>query len=47
MSEILLYLEESVDLDQIPHSVASDLDLHSKQRTICPNTGKKIRCLKI
>ena len=31
-------MANSVDLDQMPHSVASDLGLHCLQWPICPNT---------
>ena len=31
-------MANSVDPDQMPHSVASDLGLHCLQRPICPNT---------
>ena len=32
-------MANSVDPDQMPHSVASDLGLHCLQRPICPNKG--------
>ena len=31
-------MANSVDPDQMPHSVAADLGLHCFQRSICPNT---------
>ena len=31
-------MANSVDPDQMPHSVASDLGLHCLQRPFCPNT---------
>ena len=31
-------MADSVDTDQMPHSVASDLDLHSLPRPSCQNT---------
>ena len=30
--------QKSVDTDQMPHSVASDLGLHCLLRPVCPNT---------
>ena len=35
---ITVCMANSVDPDQMPHSVASDLGLHCLQRTMCPNT---------
>ena len=32
------YIANSVDPDQMPHFVASDLGLHCLQRPLCPNT---------
>ena len=39
MFKVLLYvcMANSVDPDQMPHSVASDLGLHCLQRPICHN----------
>ena len=38
MSKILLFvLANSVDPDQMPHSVASDLGLHCLPKPICPS----------
>ena len=31
-------MANSVDPDQMPHSVASDLGLHSLLRPVCPNS---------
>ena len=35
---IAVYIANSVDPDQTPHSAASDLGLYCLQRPICPNT---------
>ena len=43
MSTILaVCMATSVDPDQVPHSVASDLGLHYLLRSICPNTSIKL-----
>ena len=34
-------MANSVDPDQMPHSVASDLGLHCLLRPVCPNTKDK------
>ena len=34
-------MENCVDPDQTPHSVASDLGLHCLLRPVCPNTKGK------
>ena len=35
------WVENSVDPDQMPHSVASDLGLHCLLRSVCPTTKDK------
>ena len=35
------WISDSVDPDQLPHSVASDLGLHCLLRLVCPNTWEK------
>ena len=35
---IVVYMANGVDPDQMPHSVASDQGLHCLQGPICPNT---------